>query len=144
MASTGSGWEPTVSTTSSSPPNHSLNRTLHSVPLFVPAKTLAQIPPHCSGPVSSNVRPHQEPSGKSCGVFSQILWSTHQHRLLRGHLKVDMPIFCLLMRCKLHRAVFQTTFWAWPNPALNRTHCGRPPFGLKKPSPNASLPQWAG
>ena len=38
-------------------PNHSLNRTLHSVPLFVPAKTLAQIPSHCSGPVSSNVRP---------------------------------------------------------------------------------------
>ena len=30
------------------------------------------------------------------------------------------------------------------NPSLNRTHCGRPPFGLKKPSPNTSLPQWAG
>ena len=31
-----------------------------------------------------------------------------------------------------------------PNRALNRTHCGRPSFGLKKPSPNATLPQWAG
>ena len=41
-------------------PNPSLNRTLHSVPLFVQAKTLAQIPSHCSGPVSSNVRPHHE------------------------------------------------------------------------------------
>ena len=30
------------------------------------------------------------------------------------------------------------------NPSLNRTHCGVPPFGLKKPSPNASPPQWAG
>ena len=32
----------------------------------------------------------------------------------------------------------------WPNPSLNRTHCSVPPFGLKKPSPNASPPQWAG
>ena len=40
-------------------PNHSLNRTLHSVPAFALAKTLAQIPPHCSGPVSSNVRRHR-------------------------------------------------------------------------------------
>ena len=30
------------------------------------------------------------------------------------------------------------------NQSLNRTHCGVPPFGLKKPSPNASPPQWAG
>ena len=30
------------------------------------------------------------------------------------------------------------------NPSLNRTHCGVPPFGLKKPSPNANPPQWAG
>ena len=40
-------------------PNRSLNRTLHSVPAFVPAKTLAQIPSHCSGPVSFNVRRHR-------------------------------------------------------------------------------------
>ena len=40
-------------------PNRSLNRTLHSVPVFVPAKTLAQIPSRCSGPVSFDVRPHQ-------------------------------------------------------------------------------------
>ena len=31
-----------------------------------------------------------------------------------------------------------------PNHSLNRTHCGRPAFGLKQPSPHASLPQWAG
>jgi hypothetical protein len=31
-----------------------------------------------------------------------------------------------------------------PNNSLNRTHCGVPPFGLEKPSPNASTPQWAG
>ena len=31
-----------------------------------------------------------------------------------------------------------------PNHSLNRTHCGGPSFGLKKPSPNASPPQWAG
>ena len=31
-----------------------------------------------------------------------------------------------------------------PNRSLNRTHCGVPPFGLEKPSPNASTPQWAG
>ena len=31
-----------------------------------------------------------------------------------------------------------------PNWALNRTHCGGPSFGLKKPSPNAIPPQWAG
>ena len=30
------------------------------------------------------------------------------------------------------------------NPSLNRTHCSVPSFGLKKPSPNASPPQWAG
>ena len=36
-------------------PNRSLNRTLHSVPAFVPAKTLAQIPSRCSGPVSFDV-----------------------------------------------------------------------------------------
>ena len=30
------------------------------------------------------------------------------------------------------------------NPSLNRTHCSVPSFGLKKPSPNASTPQWAG
>ena len=30
------------------------------------------------------------------------------------------------------------------NQSLNRTHCGVPPFGLLKPSPNASPPQWAG
>ena len=30
------------------------------------------------------------------------------------------------------------------NRSLNRTHCSRPPFGLKKPSPNASPPQWPG
>ena len=28
--------------------------------------------------------------------------------------------------------------------SLNRTHCGGPSFGLKKPSPNANPPQWAG
>ena len=28
-----------------------------------------------------------------------------------------------------------------PNPALNRTYCGGPAFGLQKPSPNASPPQ---
>ena len=31
-----------------------------------------------------------------------------------------------------------------PNHSLNRTHCGGPSFGLQKPSPNASPPQWAG
>ena len=41
-------------------PNRSLNRTLHSVPAFVPAKTLAQIPSRCSGPVSFDVRHHPE------------------------------------------------------------------------------------
>ena len=30
------------------------------------------------------------------------------------------------------------------NQSLNRTHCGVPPFGLQKPSPNASTPQRAG
>ena len=30
------------------------------------------------------------------------------------------------------------------NQSLNRTHCSVPSFGLKKPSPNASTPQWAG
>ena len=30
------------------------------------------------------------------------------------------------------------------NHSLNRTHCGRPSFGLINPSPNASPPQWAG
>ena len=30
------------------------------------------------------------------------------------------------------------------NQSLNRTHCSVPSFGLKKPSPNASPPQWAG
>ena len=39
-------------------PNRSLNRTLHSVPGFVQAKTLAQIPSRCSGTVSFDVRPH--------------------------------------------------------------------------------------
>ena len=33
---------------------------------------------------------------------------------------------------------------ATPNPSLTRTHCGRPPFRLKKLSPNGGLPQWAG
>ena len=28
-----------------------------------------------------------------------------------------------------------------PNHSLNRTHCGVPPFGLKKPSPNTGPPQ---
>ena len=40
-------------------PNRSLNRTLHSVPAFVLAKTLAQIPSRCSGPVSFDVRPRK-------------------------------------------------------------------------------------
>jgi hypothetical protein len=40
-------------------PNRSLNRTLHSVPAFVLAKTLAQIPSRCSGPVSFDVRPRR-------------------------------------------------------------------------------------
>ena len=31
-----------------------------------------------------------------------------------------------------------------PNHSLNRTHCSVPSFGLKKPSPNANTPQWAG
>ena len=30
------------------------------------------------------------------------------------------------------------------NQSLNRTHCSVPSFGLKKPSPNANTPQWAG
>ena len=30
------------------------------------------------------------------------------------------------------------------NQSLNRTHCSVPSFGLEKPSPNASPPQWAG
>ena len=30
------------------------------------------------------------------------------------------------------------------NTSLNRTHCSVPPFGLKKPSPNANTLQWAG
>jgi hypothetical protein len=38
------------------PSNRSLNRTLHSMPAFVQAKTLAQIPSCCSGPVSFDVR----------------------------------------------------------------------------------------
>ena len=33
---------------------------------------------------------------------------------------------------------------ARPNLSLNRTHCGGTSFGLEKPSPNASPPQWAG
>ena len=40
-------------------PNRSLNRTLHSVPAFVQAKTLAQIPSRCSGPVSFDVGPRR-------------------------------------------------------------------------------------
>ena len=39
-------------------PNRSLNRTLHCVPAFVQAKTLAQIPSRCSGPVSLDVSHH--------------------------------------------------------------------------------------
>ena len=30
------------------------------------------------------------------------------------------------------------------NHSVNRTHCGGPPFGLKRPNPNASPPQRAG
>ena len=29
----------------------------------------------------------------------------------------------------------------WPNHSVNRTYCGGPAFGLKKPSPNTSPPQ---
>ena len=30
----------------------------------------------------------------------------------------------------------------WPNHSLNRTHCGRPPFGLGFNSPDGGPPQW--
>ena len=45
-------------------PNRSLNRTLHSMPAFVQAKTLAQIPSCCSGPVSFDVMQQAKQSFK--------------------------------------------------------------------------------
>ena len=45
-------------------PNRSLNRTLHSVPAFVQAKTLAQILSRCSGPVSFDVRRNTKTSSR--------------------------------------------------------------------------------
>ena len=78
-------------------PNHSLNRPLHSVPLFALAKTLAQIPPHCSGPVSSNVSPHMaapsqlhQPNCKiGRRVFPLRFWQVRSMPLLASRPKPD-------------------------------------------------------
>ncbi len=54
------------------------------------------------------------------------------------------PVVC---QCSLGPRYFAFNVTAkklTPNHSLNRTHCGVPPFGLEKPSPNASTPQWAG
>ena len=39
---------------------------------------------------------------------------------------------------------FRFVVGATPNLALNRTHCGVPPFGLQNRSPNAVTPQRSG
>ena len=39
---------------------------------------------------------------------------------------------------------FRFAVGATPNRALNRTHCGVPPFGLQNRSPNAVTPQRSG
>ena len=55
-------------------------------------------------------------------------------------------LWCRLKALKLRwrpltRANYLTVL---ANQSLNRTHCSVPSFGLEKPSPNASTPQWAG
>ena len=71
----------------------------------------------------------------------------------RGPLKLDRqseihrpsaPVTQIKMALVLLAFGFKSARAVRPNHSLNRTHCGVPPFGLQKPSPNASTPQWAG
>ena len=70
------------------------------------------------------------------------------HRKTRPAVKVNGPRSLLSAPSKALISVTvgtsQCLLAVLANPSLNRTHCGVPPFGLKKPSPNASPPQWAG
>ena len=67
----------------------------------------------------------------------------------KGRRKVTNRGGCVLrnlqVQCKrLLASTLCSVAKALANPSLNRTHCGVPSFGLKKPSPNASPPQRAG
>ena len=71
----------------------------------------------------------------------------------RGPLKLDRlseihrpsaPVTQIQMALVLLAFGFKAARAVRPNHSLNRTHCSVPSFGLKKPSPNASPPQWAG
>ncbi len=66
-------------------PNRSLNRTQHSVPVFVPAKTLAQIPSRCSMPVSFDVKPHNH-------TRLMHLFESHPLLLFSGYTQVQSQI----------------------------------------------------
>ena len=55
-------------------------------------------------------------------------------------------LWCRLKALKLRWRPFTRANYrsVLANQSLNRTHCSVPSFGLEKPSPNASTPQWAG
>ena len=54
-------------------------------------------------------------------------------------------LWCRLKALKLRWRPFTRANYlsVLANQSLNRTHCSVPSFGLEKPSPNASTPQWA-
>ena len=106
-------------------------------------KSLAQMPAHRNGPVSSNVRPHLNPAFNRLAVLLQL--SSHPSIQISSiSLKVQILSCSPPDHVERHRPITQTIRGVWPNPAFNRTHCGVPAFGLLKPSPNTSPPQRSG
>ena len=79
--------------------------------------------------------------GPSCAMpFYRLAWAANLAAPQQGS-----PIKRFVSENgSMHRTSFsrrQENQAARPNHSLNRTYCGRPAFGLQKPSPNTSPPQ---
>ena len=86
-------------------------------------------------------------SGQVCRFFSP---PNPEHSVIKGALapqQVHLAIQCTFTSfcSSIHFTFVVVAITAiravWPNLSLNRTYCGGPVFGLKKPSPNTSPPQ---
>ena len=107
-------------------------------------KSLAQIPVRRNRPFSFNVRHHPETTATFINSARRDA-SPHKNNTQFEFLAKFM--IYLIFRLELFfvakpcwRNAFKLSA-VLPNRALNRTYCGGPAFGLKKPSPNTSPPQ---
>ena len=94
--------------------------------------------------LASPLEPGTVNSSKSVGAYCHLPASFLRISFAPSVMTWFAMLVHFLRQRRRRRNQYLSPRSVMPNPSLNRTHCGRPTFGLKKPSPNASLPQWAG